>query len=103
VVGFAQELQLNVAQFKADMKGQCQQVVQNDMRVLQQLGVAATPGVFVNGRFLSGAMPIENFQALIDEELKKADATIQAGTPAAQYHQRWVIDKGLKTLEAPKR
>jgi protein-disulfide isomerase len=99
VVAFAGELGLNVDQFKADMKGSCQQVVQNDMKVLQQLGVAATPGFFINGRFLSGAVPIENFQTLIDEELKKADATIQAGTPAAQYYQQMVIDKGLKSLQ----
>jgi len=99
VVAFAGELGLNVDQFKSDMKGSCQQVVQNDMKVLQQLGVAATPGFFINGRFLSGAVPIENFQTLIDEELKKADATIQAGTPAGQYYQQMVIDKGLKSLQ----
>ena len=27
---------------------------------------------------------------------------VQQGTPAAQYYQQWVLDKGLKTLEAPK-
>ncbi len=98
VVGYAQELQLNVEQFKADMKGSCMQQVQGDMKSLQQLGVSATPAFFVNGRFLSGAMPIENFSALIDEELKKANERIQAGTPAAQYYQSFVVDKGLKSL-----
>ncbi len=98
VVGYAQELQLDVAKFKADMKGECMQVVQNDMKALSQLGVAATPGFFVNGRFLSGAVPIENFITLIDEELKKANERIQAGTPAASYYQQWVLDKGLKSL-----
>ncbi|MBS1119413.1 MAG: oxidoreductase [Deltaproteobacteria bacterium] len=101
VVGFAQELQLNVEQFKADMKGACQQQVQGDMKALQQLGVSATPAFFVNGRFLSGAMPIENFVTLIDEELKKANERIQAGTPAASYYQSFVVDKGLKSLQPP--
>jgi protein-disulfide isomerase len=99
VVGFAQELQLNVDQFKNDMKGACMQQVQADMKSMQQLGVSATPAFFVNGRFLSGAMPIENFNALIDEEMKKANERIQAGTPAAQYYQQFVIDKGLKSLQ----
>jgi protein-disulfide isomerase len=101
VLGFAGELQLNADKFKADMK-ECQQLMQKDMRDLSQLGVGATPAFFVNGRFISGAMPIENFTALVDEELKKANERIAQGTPAAQYYQQWVLDKGLKSLEAPK-
>jgi protein-disulfide isomerase len=99
VVGYATELGLNMEKFKSDMKGKCQQVVQKDMRDLQQLGVGATPSFFINGRFLSGAMPIENFSALIDEELKKANERVQQGTPAAEYYKQWVIAKGQKSLD----
>ena len=98
VVSYAQELQLDMARFKADMKGPCQQLVQKDMKELSQLGVAATPGFFVNGRFISGAVPIENFITLIDEELKKANERIQQGTPQASYYQTWIMEKGLKSL-----
>jgi protein-disulfide isomerase len=101
VLGFAKELGLNETQFKTDMKD-CQQLTQKDMKDLQQLGVGATPSFFINGRFMSGAMPIDNFTALIDEEMKKASDKISAGTPAAQYYQDAVVNKGLKTLEAPK-
>jgi protein-disulfide isomerase len=101
VVGFAQEAGLDVNKFKADMKGKCQQVVQKDMADLQKLAVSATPAFFVNGRFISGAMPIENFQTLIDEELKKANEAIQKGTPAADYYNQAVIAKGLKQVERP--
>ena len=99
VLGYAQEIGLDQAKFKADMKD-CQGAINKDMKDLQALGVGATPSFFVNGRFLSGAMPIDNFSQLIDEELKKANERIQQGTPAAQYYQQWVIDKGLKTLAA---
>ncbi|MEO8698898.1 MAG: DsbA family protein [Kofleriaceae bacterium] len=98
VLAYASELQLNVEQFKADMKGSCVQSVQKDMKELQALGVGSTPAFFINGRYLSGAMPIENFSTLIDEELKKAKEKIQSGTPAAQYYQQQVLDKGLKSL-----
>jgi protein-disulfide isomerase len=101
VNAFAQELQLDMGKFKEDMKG-CQQLVQNDMRDLQRLGVGATPAFFINGRFISGAVPIDNFVTVIDEEMKKANERIQQGTQKAQYYQQWVVDKGLKTLEAPK-
>ncbi len=98
VVGYAQELQLDVAKFKADMKESCQQLVQTDIKSMQQFSVNGTPGFFINGRFIGGAVPIENFITLIDEELKKANERIQQGTPAASYYQQWVLDKGLKSL-----
>ena len=101
VVSYAQELQLDVTKFKADMK-ECQGTVNNDMKHLQALMVGATPSFFINGRFISGAVPIENFQTVIDEELKKANERIAQGTPAASYYQTWVMEKGLKTVEMPK-
>jgi protein-disulfide isomerase len=101
VNGFAQELGLNVDKFKADMKGECQAILQKDMRDLQTLGVGATPSFFVNGRFMSGAMPIDNFSQLIDEELKKANEKIAQGTSAASFYQQVVVDKGLKQLDKP--
>lgn len=97
-VGFAQELQLDVNKFKADMKGECSQIVQTDIKSMQVFGVNGTPGFFINGRFIGGAVPVENFSQLIDEELKKANERIQQGTPAASYYQTWVIDKGQKSL-----
>lgn len=98
LVSHAQELQLDTNKFKADMKS-CMQQVQQDMRELRTFGVGATPSFFINGRFISGAVPIDQFVTVIDEELKKANERIQQGTPAAQYYQQWVLDKGLKALE----
>jgi len=100
VLGFAKELGLNEDKFKADMKD-CQQLIQKDMRDLQQLGVGATPSFFINGRFLSGAMPIENFQALIDEELAKATAAQQAGAKPETYYDDEIVAKGLTELATP--
>ena len=36
------------------------------------LGITGTPTFFVNGQRLVGARPIEDFQSLIDAELKRA-------------------------------
>ena len=101
VVSYAQELQLDIPKFKADMKA-CLPIIQKDMQDLQKLRVGATPSFFINGRFISGAVPIENFVAVIDEEMKKANERIAQGTPPAQYYQTWVLEKGLKTVEPPK-
>jgi protein-disulfide isomerase len=35
----------------------------------ETLGVSGTPAFFINGRFLNGAVPIEEFKKIIDEEL----------------------------------
>jgi len=98
VYGYAAELGLNMDRFKADLKGECSTIVANDGRQLSQFGLSSTPSFFVNGRFISGAQPIAQFSALIDEELKKANERIAAGTPAASYYQQWIMQKGMKSL-----
>ena len=94
----AREVGLNFDKFKSDMTGECVQVVSNDQRELSQVGTRGTPAFYINGRFMSGARPIENFKALIDDEMKKADERIKAGTPVESYYNTWVLEKGLKKL-----
>lgn len=98
VVGYAQELGLDLARFKADMKGKCMQIVETDKTDLQRFGVSGTPAFFINGRYISGAVPIENFSTVIDEELQKANQRVQQGTPAGDYYKRWVLEKGEKSI-----
>jgi protein-disulfide isomerase len=43
--------------------------VQTDIAQGTKLGVNGTPGFFINGRFLSGAQPLDEFSKIIDEEL----------------------------------
>jgi len=100
VLGFAKEIGLNLARFKADMVV-CANEVSDSVRELTTFGVAATPTFFINGRYMSGAMPLETFAALIDEEAARADARIKAGTRRARYYQQWVLDAGDKSLGAP--
>jgi protein-disulfide isomerase len=39
-----------------------------------QVGVNGTPAFFINGRFLNGAVPAQQFKEIIDDELKKGGA-----------------------------
>jgi protein-disulfide isomerase len=50
------------------------QAVQADLDEGNRLGLDGTPAFFINGRFLSGAQPIEAFVHVIDEELARAAA-----------------------------
>lgn len=98
MLALAKEAGLDVAKFQVDFKGECVGWVQKQQAQLSSLGVGATPGFFINGRFLSGAQPLPAFKALIDEELKKADERISSGTPRDKYYQTWVVEKGLAKL-----
>jgi protein-disulfide isomerase len=48
------------------------QYVQEDLSYGEKIGVKSTPTFFVNGQLISGALPIENFSEIIDEELEAA-------------------------------
>lgn len=48
-----------------------QNQIQADLNEGNRVGVRGTPAFFINGRPLSGAQPLENFQAMIKEELKR--------------------------------
>ncbi len=66
-----------------------------DMQRAAQLGARGTPAFFINGRFLSGAQPFPAFQAIIDDELKKAK---ESGVAKREYYAKQVVEKGEKSL-----
>ncbi len=67
---YAQQVGLDVPKFDACRSARkYQSEVQADVAEGTRLGVNGTPGFFINGRFLSGAQPLEAFTKIIDEEL----------------------------------
>ena len=68
---YAQQVGLDATKFEGCRSTRKYQApVQADIAQGTKLGVNGTPGFFINGRFLSGAQPIEEFSKIIDEELK---------------------------------
>jgi protein-disulfide isomerase len=51
-------------------------------------GVSGTPAALINGILLSGAQPIDKFKAVIDEQLKAAEAAIKSGTKADKVYAK---------------
>jgi predicted DsbA family dithiol-disulfide isomerase len=67
---YAGELGLDVDQFQKDLaSAQVKSRIDGDSKEAASLDVRGTPGFFVNGRYLSGAQPLEAFQQRIDQEL----------------------------------
>jgi protein-disulfide isomerase len=96
--GFAKQLKLDMAKFKADLDSEgCKQQLADNKAMLQRLGVRGTPGFFVNGRYLVGAQPIAKFKGLIDEEIKKADDALKNGAKLQDYYAS-IVASGKKSI-----
>lgn len=68
---FASEVGLDMDAFNACVEsGEMRDEVREDYEKGTEMGISATPSFFINGRFLSGALPLEMFQEIIDEELE---------------------------------
>jgi len=70
IAGFASKAGLDMNAFDACIaSGKADPVVQAHIDEGQHYGVSGTPGFFVNGRLLSGAVPLSAFSEIIDEEI----------------------------------
>ena len=71
-----------MAKFKEALdKEKGKERIKKDMDDAAKFGARGTPNFFINGRNFRGAQPLEAFKAVIDEEIKKADAKLASGTP----------------------
>lgn len=93
---YAQAVGLNMSKWKSCFsENKYKAQIDEDQRTATTLGARGTPAFFINGRFLSGAQPVAAFEAVVDEELKKAKAS---GVARSEYYQKEVVDKGAKSL-----
>jgi len=68
---YAKDLGLDEKAFNACFDGGTyRKDIQDDQKDGTALGVSGTPAFFINGRFISGAQPFEQFASIIDEELQ---------------------------------
>jgi protein-disulfide isomerase len=104
LAGFAVDVGLDLDRFNADMASRkCKDRVAAQMQRLSAVGVSGTPAFFINGRYLSGARPIEQFRSLIDEELAKANAVLadkknKKKITVGNYYDRVIMATGKKSL-----
>ncbi len=86
---YAKDVGLDTAQFEKDLVDPGKKKhVEDDMAEARSLGITGTPGFFVNGHFLNGAKPVQEFAKVINAELQRLNlpippaATAQAVAPA---------------------
>jgi len=70
---YAGEIGLDLAKFDTDFADPAlDRRIDEDLAVAAKFGATGTPSFFINGRFISGAQPIEVFDALVREEMERA-------------------------------
>jgi protein-disulfide isomerase len=69
----AASLGLNADKFNKCLdSGEKAPAIQADVKAGSAAGVSGTPAMFINGRFINGAVPIDNITTVIDDELRRA-------------------------------
>ena len=76
---YAQELNLDMTRFDQALKTmRGKELIDGDIAEGKQVGVSGTPAFYVNGRFLSGAKPFNEFAKVINAELTRLKLPIPA-------------------------
>lgn len=95
--GAAKQLGLDVGKVDNAIKTEkYKSLIDADADLGDDVQASGTPHFFINGRRLVGAQPTEKFVAIIDEEMKKAQALVDKGVPADK-----VYDTIMKDAKGP--
>jgi protein-disulfide isomerase len=70
----------------AVQRGAHKATITSDMEQGKRLGVRGTPSFFVNGRQVAGALPLDKFQVVVQEELDVARRLVKSGTPRSRVY-----------------
>jgi protein-disulfide isomerase len=71
---YAEAIGLDPKRFVADLEASATQArIEQDLELAEELGVQGTPNFFIDGRSVRGAVPIDDFKAIIDDELERAN------------------------------
>jgi protein-disulfide isomerase len=72
--------------------------VARDLRLGRRLGVSSTPTFFINGRMITGAQPLDEFEALVEEEIRFAERWLAEGVPSDQLYEHAIRDGYRKVV-----
>jgi protein-disulfide isomerase len=99
---WARQIGLDVNRWKKDKESpEIAALIQKDNSYGQSVGADGTPSFFINGRFVSGAMPFETFKGVIDEQIKKADEALKKGVKHEKLYETLVAENVKSAGSAP--
>lgn len=84
---------INIGRFRAALDEHTHRGrIEADQQLARSLGASGTPSFFINGRNLRGAQPFPAFEAVINEELARANRLVASGTPRARLYEALIAD-----------
>jgi protein-disulfide isomerase len=87
--GYAQSIGADVGKIKAYIEsGEGKKQIQADQALAAKIGGRGTPAFYINGVKLSGAQPFDNFKAIIDQQLAKAEKLVSSGVPKKDVYAK---------------
>ena len=78
-----QKHKVDVPKLQACVKALKEDEVKATMKEADELGVNATPALFINGRKIDGAVPINEVRSALDDALKDAGQPVPEHLPSA--------------------
>lgn len=100
IMAIAKDLKLDTKRLETDMASdECRAHIAADMSELEKFHVDSTPTFFINGHVIAGALPKDQFDALIDIQLAAVKAS---GIPAGEYYDKVVMAKGEHVFRSKK-
>ncbi|QQR44403.1 thioredoxin domain-containing protein [Myxococcus xanthus] len=88
---YAMKVGLNISRWNQDRADpRLAERIRQDEALAMRLGATGTPAFYVNGRFISGAQPLEVFTGVVDEELRKAEALVRTGVRPTEVYARTI-------------
>ena len=100
----ARDLGLDMDRFGKDAASpELDDEIRSDQAQARGLGANGTPHFFVNGVRVSGAQPIDNFKAIIDRQIKKADEVLARGVSRKGLYDELIKDGATAPPAQPNR
>jgi protein-disulfide isomerase len=78
-----QKHNVDVVKLQSCVKAQNEDGVRASMKEADDLGVSATPTLFINGQKIDGAVPVNEIRAALDQALKDAGQPVPEHLPSA--------------------
>jgi protein-disulfide isomerase len=77
-----QKHNVDVVKLQACIRAQNEDAVKASIKEADDLGVSATPTLFINGQKIDGAVPISEIRAVLDSALKEAGQPVPTHAPS---------------------
>jgi protein-disulfide isomerase len=98
---WAKQIGLDLARWRKDKESpEVAALIAKDNSYALSVGADGTPSFFINGRFVSGAMPFDTFKGVIDEQVRKADELLKKGVKQEGLYQA-LVDENVKAAGGP--